>query len=216
MVDEQNDLLEFTYGWPSEAAAIPKLNAQFEKEMREFRADALKTAAEDKAERGPEIPFNGHYLKKVWETFGSSGRLLSIAASVDTFTGGAHGNSVYHAMLWDRQADKAIEVADLFTDAPAAFALLTPFYCSELDKQRAEKREEPLPLKGDDWMTQCRPLAEQTVAPADTDGDGRFDLMKVLIEPYNSGPYAEGSYEVDMPITSALKALVKPQYAGSF
>ena len=217
MVEEKSDILEFTYGWPAEAAAISALSERFKKELGELRRDALATAKEDKDSRTPEIPFNGHYLSKVWTVHGNSPRLLSLAAEVASFTGGAHGNVVYNTVLWDRKAGRPIEVAALFTDAAAAFKAMTSFYCTELDKQRAEKRGEPLPLQGeDDWMTQCRPLAEQTVAPTDTNKDGRFDLLRVMIEPYNSGPYAEGIYEVDIPITPAIRALVKKDYASSF
>ena len=217
MIEEKNDLVEFTYGWPAEAAAIPALSARFQKELEELRRDALATAKEDKDSRTAENPFNGHYLNKVWTLEGNSPRLLSLAAEVGSFTGGAHGNVVYNTVLWDRKAGRPIEVAALFTDAAAAFKAMTSFYCTELDKQRAEKRGEPLPLQGeDDWMTQCRPLAEQTVAPTDTNKDGKFDLLRVMIEPYNSGPYAEGIYEVDIPVTPAIRALVKKDYASSF
>jgi hypothetical protein len=216
LVEETDDIIEFTYGWSAEAAAVPELAARFEADLAKWRAESRKTAEEDRDARGPEIPFHGHLFSKTWTTMGSTPRLLSLAADLGTFTGGAHGNSIYEALLWDRQGRREIEVEALFADPAAAWRLMQPVYCAELDRQRAEKREETLPLEGEGWMVECRPVAEQVVAPVDEDKDGRFERLRVLLEPYNSGPYAEGSYEVDVPVTAALRALVKAEYRESF
>ena len=216
MVEETDELIEFTYGWSAEAAAVPELAARFEADLAKWRAESRKTAEEDRDARGPEIPFHGHLFSKTWATMGSTPRLLSLAADLGTFTGGAHGNSIYEALLWDREARREIGVEALFAEPAAAWRLMQPVYCAELDRQRAEKREETLPLEGEGWMVECRPVAEQVVAPVDGDKDGRFERLRVLLEPYNAGPYAEGSYEVDVPVTAELKALVKGEYAPSF
>jgi len=215
-VEEKGELLDFGYSWPAEAAAIAKLDQRFEAEMAERRAEALRFAQEDRADRGPDIPFHGHYFHKGWATMGDGGRLLSLAALTQVFTGGAHGNALYDVLLWDRTADEKIELADLFTDDDGAIAAMTPVYCAGLDAQRAEKRGAPVSPDGPDWMVQCRPLAESTVAPVDADGDGRFDLFRVLIEPYEAGAYVEGTYEVDIPVTAELRRMVKPEFGGSF
>lgn len=216
VVEEKDDLVEFTYGWSAEAAAVPQLAARFEADMAKWRGESRKTAEEDRDARGPDVPFHGHYFSKTWETMGSTPRLLSLAAETSAFTGGAHGNSVFETLLWDREVRRAIEPDALFTDAAAAWRLMQPVYCAELDRQRAEKRQEKLPLKGEGWMVECRAIAEQVVAPVDEDKDGRFERLRVLLEPYNAGPYAEGSYEVDVPVTQELKALVKAEYRESF
>jgi hypothetical protein len=216
LVEERGDLVDFTYGWSAEAAAVPELAARFEADLAKWRAESRKTAEEDRDARGPDIPFNGHYFSKVWATMGSTPRLLSLAAEIGTFTGGAHGNSVYEALLWDREARREIEAGALFADPGAAWRLMQRVYCAELDRQRAEKREETLPLEGEGWMVECRPIAEQVVVPVDEDRDGKFERLRVLLEPYNAGPYAEGSYEVDVPVTAEIRALVKTEYRRSF
>ena len=43
-----------------------------------------------------------------------------------------------------------------------------------------------------------------------------FDRVGFLIDPYTAGPYAEGTYEVTLPVTRAILAAVKPEYAESF
>jgi hypothetical protein len=216
LVEETDDLIEFTYGWSAEAAAVPELADRFEADMAKQRAEARKTAEEDRAARGPDIPFNGHYFDETWRTIGNTPRLLSLATAVSTYTGGAHGNSFYQALLWDKAARREIPLARLFADPAAALRLIEPVYCADLDRQRAQKRREPLPLEGDGWMTDCPTIGEQVVAPVDEDSDGRFEKLWVMLAPYAAGPYVEGSYEVDVPVTDNLKALVKAQYRGSF
>jgi hypothetical protein len=215
LVEENSDLLEFTYGWPSEAAAIPRLVAQLETEMARLRTEAKATAKEDKAGRTADYPFNGHYLSKVWKTYGNGRRLLSLGAEASSFTGGAHPNSNYEALLWDRKADAPITVAQLFSDPALAFSTMSKTYCTRLDRERAERREEELPLKGEGFMVECPPLAEQVVVPLDRD-DRVFESLLVLIGPYGAGPYAEGSYEVDIEVTDAIKALIRPEFRGDF
>ena len=215
LVEEESDLLEFTYGWSAQATAIPKLVAQLEADMAKLRGEATATAKEDKAGRAADNPFNGHYLSKVWKTYGNGRRLLSLGAEVSSFTGGAHPNSNYEALLWDRKADAPITVASLFSDPTRAFEIMTKTYCTRLDRERAERREEELPLKGDGWMVECPPLAEQVIVPLDRD-DKVFESLLVLIGPYGAGPYAEGSYEIDIEMTDAVKALIRPEYRGDF
>ena len=173
-------------------------------------------AEEDRDARGPDAPFHGHYFTKAWATMGGAGRLLSLAANIGTYTGGAHGMSGFEALLWDREARRAIEPEALFVDPAAAWRMMEPVYCRALDRQRAEKRQEPLPLEGDGWMIECPPLGDQVVVPVDADEDGRFERLRVLLGPYAAGPYAEGSYEVDVPVTGEMRALVKAQYRESF
>ena len=47
--------------------------------------------------------------------------------------------------------------------------------------------------------------------------DGQaLDAIRILIAPYNAGPYAEGSYVIDLPIDTATLATVKPAWKGAF
>lgn len=216
LVEEKDELVEFTYGWSAEAAAVPDIVARFEADLAEQRADSRKMAEEDRAAREDGTSFHGHYFSKSWGTAGNTPQLLSLVADIGTFTGGAHGNAVFEGLIWDKAARRAIEPSDLFADPAAAWRLVQPIYCEALDAQRAEKRQESLPLQGDGWMVECPPLPDQVVAPVDVDGDRRFERLRVLLAPYNAGPYAEGSYEVEVPLTAELRALLKPDYRGSF
>ena len=43
-----------------------------------------------------------------------------------------------------------------------------------------------------------------------------FDRIGILVAPYEAGPYAEGDYEITLPVTDAVIAAVKPEYRPSF
>ena len=209
-VEQSNELLDFAYQWPAEAAALPALDARLRAELDQARAKATAQAREDRAERGADIPFHGHYFSKSWETVGDGDRLLALAGTEESFTGGAHGNQRFDGLIWDREASRAIAPADLFIQPAAAFAALQPRYCALLDAERAERRSEPLPLEGEGWMVDCPPIAEQVLLPRG--GDRRGFL--ILLPPYAAGPYAEGSYVVEIAAEPELVRLVRPEYRG--
>jgi hypothetical protein len=62
----------------------------------------------------------------------------------------------------------------------------------------------------------CPAYKEVTVVIADKNSNGRFDHVQVTADPYVAGPYVEGSYDIDLPITAAMIARLKPEYRASF
>ncbi|HEY6916138.1 MAG TPA: DUF4163 domain-containing protein [Allosphingosinicella sp.] len=217
LVEKKTPLYTFTYGWPALAAAIPALDAQLRKDMTEVETSTRETATEDrKAAKEGGYPFNGHSYNKVWKSLGNSPRLLSLYAKNEVYSGGAHGNSFYNTILWDKTANQAVALFDLFANKGRASALIGARYCPNLDEERAKRRGETLPLEGKGWLVECPTLENFEIAPVDADGNGRFERLRILVPPYEAGSYAEGSYEVDVTMSVALKALLKPEYRSAF
>jgi hypothetical protein len=214
LIEEKGDLLEFTYGWPAEADAIPTLKRRFEEDLATQRKQALASAREDFAVHGKNA-HEGHSYRQVWETFGSNPLLLSLASEIGTFTGGVHGNATYTPLLWYRSADREIKVEELFGDSERAFNAMTAPYCAELGRQRAEKRV-GLPQGALTPAEACKPLEEQAIVPVDADRNGKFERMRILIGPYGAGTYVEGTYEIDIPITPQIRGLLRPEYLSAF
>ena len=213
-IERQSKLLDFTYEWPAEAAAISALDKRFRADAAKAFAEAHKYAEEDIAlSRDQERDYNQHYYAAGWETFGQSARLLSLGETVETFTGGAHPNHDFNALVWDRRLGKEIAVDGLFAK-PAAFAALTrSTYCKALDKERLDRREGEK-LGGE--FDECPKFADLAIAPEDKDGNGRFDRIDLIAPPYIAGPYVEGEYEIELPVTAAFVAALKPEYSSSF
>ena len=212
--DEQNELFEFHFGWSAEAAAIPPLADRFRKDLGKVKSELAAGAKEDKAMRDKEgYDFHEHMSSTDYETAGQSGRLLSLQGDVGSYTGGAHGITGTFGLLWDRSAAKEIKVADLFTAAANMDRLTTQPWCDALNKAREEKRGEPA---SGGMFDECPKLTEISIIPADRDGNGKMERLRLIADPYVAGPYVEGSYEIELPVTADLIAAIRSDYRDSF
>jgi hypothetical protein len=213
--DEKNDLIDFHYGWSAEAAAIPQLVDRLRKEMEKAKAELIASAKEDKAFRDKEgYDFNAYSSTTDYNTAGQTSRLLSLSVEAASYTGGAHGNSGTSGLLWDRQLASEIKVADLFADSANMDRLLTQRWCDALNKAREEKRGEP--VGGGGMFDECPKLSEIAIVPTGKGKNGRFERLVLTASPYVAGPYVEGSYEIDLPVTPDLIAALKTDYRESF
>lgn len=214
-LDEKNDLLEFHYGWSAEVAAVPQLVAQFSAAMDKTKAELLANAESDKAERAKQdFPFNPYSSSTDYKTAGATGGLLSLRVDVASYTGGAHGNYGSSALLWDRRLGKQVELPTLFTAAENMERLLTQPWCDALNKAREEKRGEP--VGGSGMFDECPKLSEISIIPTDKDGNGRFERLVMVADPYVAGPYAEGDYEIELPVTGDLISAIRSEYRENF
>jgi hypothetical protein len=213
--DEKNELIEFDFSWSAEAAAVPELAAKFRAELEKQKAELIAGAEEDRAMRKKQgydyHPFMSH---TGYETSGQSPRLLSLTVETWEYSGGAHGNGGTGALLWDRQARKEIDVADLFAAPANMDRLLTQRWCDALNKAREEKRGEP--VGGGGMFDDCPKLGEIAIVPTDKDKNGRFDQLILTASPYVAGPYVEGSYEIDLAATPDLIEALKAEYRDNF
>lgn len=210
---DKSPLLDFSYAWP-DAAAIPKLDARFRADARTSRQRALNAAREDRAARAAGVPFSAHALDKSWTVAGDAAGLLSLRGEAYAYTGGAHGNSGFEAILWDRKAGRDIALWRLFRDEAAARALLARQFCPALEAERAEKRDSDAG-RSDPLFSGCPRLAGQILVPGAV-RRGHFTAIDVLIAPYEAGPYSEGTYEVRLRVTPALVALLRPERKAAF
>jgi hypothetical protein len=214
-VVRNSDALEFSYQWPAEAAAIPALDTRFYKEAKKALAEAQANAREDQQlAKEQERDFNGHYYSMTWSSAGETPRLLSLQSAFDTFEGGAHPNQSYDALLWDRILKREIKVDEQFLRGGSFAALTRQPYCKALAREQSKRREgEKLDLPE---FNQCPKYSDLAIAPVDKDKDGRFDTIEFMASPYVAGPYAEGEYENELPVTRQLMAAMKPAYRSSY
>ena len=213
---ESNDLYEFEYAYPAAAGAIPALKTALDAELEKTRASLRSDAKQQKADAAKEnFPFHAlsHYVD--WKVVTDVPGWLSLSAEVSTYEGGAHPNHGYEALLWDRAAGQRREAKDLFVSADALSRAIRPAFCREIDRQRAEKRGAPVKSGSDEMFSDCiDPLASAVILGSSN--RRTFDRIGVLVGPYEAGPYAEGDYEVTLPVTPAVLAAVKPEYRASF
>jgi Deacetylase PdaC len=208
LIRERSDDLEFGWRMVPDVAAYPALLAELRRDAAARLTEARKGAAEDRAARPADAPFFGHSFQQNWRVEADTPRLLSLVGQTDTFTGGAHGMHVTQGVIWDKTAAKRLTLPDLFTDWAAARGLIEPVYCRELDEARAKRRGA---AKTGGLFDGCPPLLEQTVTLAGW-SENSAGGMKVYLDPYTAGPYAEGTYELWVFPEPAITPLLKPEY----
>lgn len=215
-VKEENDRYDFEYAYPAAAGAIPALKAKLDADLAAQRAELVAEAKEgaDDAKQG-DYPYHPHSRMMDWKVVTDLPNWLSMSTIVSTFEGGAHPNYVYDAMLWDKTANRQRDALDLFTSKKALSDAIGKAFCDAIDRQRTKKRGEPIARASGEMFTNCLDPVDYTVILGSAGRQG-FDRIGILVPPYEAGPYAEGSYEVTLPITGKVLALVKPEYRASF
>ncbi len=211
-----NDLYAFSYAYPAQAAAIPALKAMLDRDLTRQQAELRKEAKDEQAEAArSDFPFHPHSRSYNWKVVTQTPGWLSLSTLVGSYTGGAHPNYWFSAILWDQTVGQARTAADLFTSKQALSDAIRKGFCAELDRQRAKKRGTVVGPGSTDMFDECiDPLAE-TVILGSSNGQS-FNRIGILVPPYEAGPYAEGGYEVTLPVTPAVLAAVKPEYRVSF
>lgn len=215
-VAETNDVWDFKYSYPAQAGRIAPLRTLLDSREERALADLRKEAIDGRAaadEAG--FPFHAYALQVEWKTVTDLPAWLSLSSQIYSFSGGAHGNTGFDTLLWDKRANKALKPMTLFVSADALQAAVADAFCDGLNKQREAKRGAPVDPNNDDWANTCPKISETTVILGSSNSR-TFDRVGFLIDPYTAGPYVEGTYEVTLPVTKAILAAVKPEYATSF
>lgn len=213
-VAEETDDFLFEYSYPAEAGNVAELAALLDARLVRVRAGLARDAAEGReAARDNGFPFNKYSTGIAWSVVADTPRFLSLSASITSYTGGAHGNAGFDALVWDREANAAVEPAAFFTSTAALEEAIGTRLCDLLNRERAARRG----AEGIDGelFNDCVPLADTTILLGSTNRRV-FNRIGVLMGPYVAGPYAEGSYEFTVPVDAAVLEAVKDDYRSAF
>lgn len=214
-VEEKGELIEFAYAYPRDAAQIPEL-AKWLDTDRQVKREALIVAAErDRAASAKGgFPYHAHSHLQKWLRVTNTRRFLSLSSEVETYMGGAHGMTSFETLLWDRNERRVLKPLDIFTSPEAFDAAIRDDFCARIKRAKAAKGIQT-PDEPDSPFAKCPPASAQTVWLGSS--DGRYlDRMTIAIAPYEVGPFAEGSYKINVPVTAALVRAVKPEFARDF
>lgn len=214
-VSEDTDLYSFDFAYPVEVAAIPELKQRFDAEMAQSKDRLVKLATEAQANaREQGFPYNAYAEGTNWQVVADTPRFLSLSAAIYSYTGGAHPNSGTKALVWDREAKRALAPVDFFTSAKALEDAVREPYCAALDKERGQRRG-PEGQSTIDEFGQCPPIGDLTVLLGSSRG-GKFNRIGLVADPYVAGPYAEGDYDITVPVTAEVLEAVRPAYRDAF
>lgn len=217
-ISYEKDKVEFRYGWPPQAAAIPELDAWLTGNGERLKKQTLDGGrAEQRSAKTNGYPFNGYSYSEDWHSVADLSALLILQSDGYAFSGGAHGMPIVTTLFWDKATKKRLATGAIF-DMPVLVAAIRDRFCKALDAERSKRRGEPVDSNDPDQLSefvQCVDPAKQTILPVSSDGKA-LDTLRIVIMPYEAGPYAEGIYELDLPVDAAILKAVKPAYKASF
>lgn len=183
--------------------------ALYDRETAQLKDFAVKAEADRKANDG-QFPWRQYESQREWVVAAATPRLLSLRGMWFEYTGGAHPNHGAATLLWDARQNGEIKPADLFR-RDADMAVLDKAICDTVTLAK-QHREGAVPL---DNVFGCPKWSETTITLVSSNETGKIGGLAVLIGPYVVGPYAEGDYEVIIPL-SAFRSLLAPTYADAF
>lgn len=213
---DSNDLFEFAFAYPAAAGGIPDLRKQLDAELDKQKAALATGAKEQQAEAKKDgFPYRALGSWTEWKVVTDLPGWLSLSADISDYQGGAHPNHGFDSLVWDRQANRSRAPIDLFVSKEALSQAIRKDFCAALNRQREEKRGTPIAPGSTDEFDQCIDPAASTIILGSSNRKA-FDRIGVLVAPYEAGPYAEGAYEVTLPVTPAVLAAVKPEFRPTF
>jgi len=222
-VAEETDDFLFEYAYPAEAGRIPELASVLDVWLEQRREELAGESVEARREaRGEGFPYNKHSYTAEWRVVADLPGYLSLSADIATYSGGAHGNSTLQSLVWDKEAEKAMDAIRLFISPAALEEALGDRFCDALGREREKRREaesedehgEAEPDEGTSF-TDCPGIEELEVLVGSSNGR-TFNRLTLYAGPYVAGPYAEGAYEIGLPVDQAVLAAVKPEYREAF
>jgi hypothetical protein len=213
----KNRYAEVDASWSAEANAVPALVSRF---RADFAREKRKTVECGQTESKVRIATGGEAIacssSTTITTIGQTPRLLSLARQYWAFTGGAHGNGATSPILWDRRINREVRFASLFAAPAAIQAVLGPSYCVALNKERAKRRGPDYGAGSISEFVTCPKLSDLALIPAGLTRAGRFNQIHLIAAPYQAGAYAEGEYDIVLPVTARLVDAMEPAYRASF
>ena len=201
--------LQYSWRVPPEVGVEPPLfEVMRGKAQAGFAAGLAQANADATAAKKAGFPVHQYTDLRYWTVTADTTRLLALTGLLYGYTGGAHGNTGYDSVIWDRKTRTAISLPSLFSDRAKARAIIEPLVCKALAAEQKERRGGQ---KMAPEFEKCPPLSQATLVPYGGMTPVAHSL-RVIFAPYVAGPYAEGSYEITIPWPEAVKPLVKPEF----
>lgn len=201
--------LYFPDSFKAHATLHETLSAQDQTALKEFANQAVTDRAE-LANDGFEQP--QYFRKIVWHLTAETTGLISTYSQIEEYAGGAHGNLAFHPVLWDKASDKPLDPQTLF----AADADLKPaenYLCRQVEAERSKRAETPITQASSGFG--CPKLKSAHFVLIPSTEAGKAAAIDVLFAPYEVGPYAEGTYQIRLPL-NIIKDAIAPAYAAQF
>ncbi len=186
-----------------------RLYTEGQSELSAFVDKAHKDRAELVADG---FPVPAYYSHVEWKITAQGSRLVSLFAVQDAFNGGAHPNSTFQALLWDKGRNDLIDPSALFIPG-ADLKPVDAYLCQQIETERSRRAHRPLSQRRSGFT--CPKLSDSRLILIPATQGGKIGAIDALYQPYEVGAYSEGPYEIRVP-QGQLKGLLNPEYAAEF
>lgn len=208
--DQSDEAAKVALRLPAEIANHPALHTLlYDRETAGLKTFVAKAQADRTASEG-KFPWRPYTRQDQWFLAAEAPPLVALRALWFEDTGGAHPNHGASSLIWDSAANREIQPKALFRP-DADLSVLDRAICDAVAQAKTH-REGATPLND---MFSCPKWNQTVLVPAPSTIPGKIGGLTVLIDPYVVGPYAEGDYEVVVPVAT-FQSLLAPAYAGAF
>jgi hypothetical protein len=180
-----------------------RLYADSVKDLKAF----MEGAQGDRTEAGGDQGMPAYESMITFDTPVETGKLFSMARSDYEFTGGAHGNTAYTGVLWDKAMKRAVAASGLLKPG-VAMSALDGLLCTAInaEKRKRDPQAETVSLnpKGG-AMWSCPHAADTPIVLAPGTEPGKAGGLVFLVGPYQVGPYSAACWPPPMPTSSPAR-----------
>lgn len=210
--EKKTDGIEVKLTLPEAVGRTPALYARLYSEGKNALDGFVEGSTEDVEQlKAAGLMQTGYSREIEYQATADTPRLLGLVRNDYEYTGGAHPNSSMQALTWDKATGKSLAVTELMRPG-ADMAAVDKALC---DGILAEKKVRTGEAAIDGEVKACPKLADVSVALERSTVAGKAGGLTALFPPYTLGAYAEGSYEITLPLT-VIQPVLSPTYAGEF
>jgi hypothetical protein len=187
-----------------------RLYAEEVRRLRQF----IEGAQGELTEAGAETD-RPKYEKTITITAAAeTARLFSLKRVDFDYSGGAHPNTLTSGLLWDKALKRRIGLTDLLRK-DADLTALDQALCSAINAAKRARVPDGASITFDGKDFSCPRAADTAFVLTPGTVPGRAAGLTFLIGPYQVGPYAEGGYEIALPV-AGFRSLLAVAYADEF
>ncbi len=213
-LDEKTPYADIRLTLPDSLKAHPDLHARlYAEEVRKLRQFA-EGAQGELTEAGAPTGRPKYENTVAITTAAETGKLLSLKRVALDYTGGAHPNTLTSGILWDKALKRQIGLADLFRKG-ADLSVLDEALCSALNAAKRARVPDGASITFDSKPFACPRVATTPFVLTPGDTAGKAAGLTFLIGPYQAGSYAEGGYEIAVPVV-VFRSLLVVSYNEEF
>lgn len=187
-----------------------RLYADEVRSLRQF----TEGAQADRTEAGNDADLPVYEKEITVSTAAQTGKLLSLRRVDYDYSGGAHPNTLTTGILWDKALKRQIGLADLFRKN-ADLTALDQALCAAINTAKRARAPDSAALTLDGKEGSCPRARDTAFALVPGTMAGKAGGLSFLIGAYQVGPYAEGAYEIAVPV-SVFRSLLVAAYADEF